>query len=61
MKIDRTTIRRHKQGSAVIAMLVILAIMFTLFTINSNTLKRLSQHVDAMNRQQTNRLTNVTK
>ena len=47
-------------GSALIAMLAILGIMFTLFTINAKTLKRLSQHVDALNRQQTNHLATVT-
>lgn len=42
-------------------MLTILGIMFTLYTINSKTLKRLSQRVDTLNRQQTNHLTTVSK
>jgi hypothetical protein len=59
MKIARSN--HQQQGSALIAMLVILGIMFTLFTINGKTLKRFSQHVDALNRQQTNHLATVNK
>jgi hypothetical protein len=59
MKVAR--LNHGKQGSALIAMLAILGIMFTLFTINSSTLKRLSRHVDALNRQQTNHLASVTR
>jgi predicted PurR-regulated permease PerM len=59
MKISRA--RNGRQASALIAMLTILGIMFILFAINGKTLKRLSQHVDALNRQQTNHLATVNQ
>ena len=36
-----------------------LAIMFVLFTVNNKTLSRLSRELDALDKQQTNRLATV--
>lgn len=49
----------HNKGSALIAILTMLAIMFVLFTVNSKTLTRLSREVDALDKKQTNRLATV--
>lgn len=56
--INRPQARADK-GSALIAILTMLAIMFVLFTVNSKTLTRLSREVDALDKKQTNRLATV--
>lgn len=63
MNLARTKSRRTNdaEGSALIAMLAILAIMFIFFTIDGSTLKRLSQQVEALNRQQTNHVAIIHK
>ena len=56
----RTKHNSTNRASAILAVLLMLAIMFTLFTINGKVLKRLGQEVDALNKQQTNRLATIT-
>ncbi len=61
MKTSFATIpqTRKRRASALIAILTMLAIMFVLFTVNSKTLTRLSRELDALDKQQTNRLATV--
>jgi hypothetical protein len=48
--------RKRRRGSALIAVLAMLAIMFVLFTVNNKALIRLSREVDALDKRQTQRL-----
>ena len=50
---------RQRRASVLIAVLAMLAIMFVLFTVNSKTVPRLSREVDALDKKQTNRLATV--
>ncbi|MGZ4974729.1 MAG: hypothetical protein ACXWBP_00130 [Limisphaerales bacterium] len=50
---------RKRRASVLIAVLAMLAIMFILFTVNSKTLTRLSREVDALDKKQTNHLATV--
>jgi hypothetical protein len=57
LKKNATT--RANKGSALIAILTMLSIMFVLFTVNSSTLRRLSREVDTLDKRQTNHLATI--
>jgi len=59
MKTANLSSKRSNHASVLVAVLAMLAIMFILFTVNSKTLTALSREVDALDKRQTNRLATI--